>query len=618
MSLKNHSKAQLLKKMRFSRFMKQVRYVPTCRSPLSTYSSSIITFLERNEDLWIHEMSLPRLPVPPLQATLAKYLYSVRPFLSSEEYLKTTNSDELQLNTYFLENRKPLVCYKSPSCGIYYKSCKGDRLWQASRMVAGLLNFKKSIDNYFLPIQIKSDQSDDLLAYYKIFYTCRIPAIPKDKLEFYGLDNEKIKHIIVIHKNQFFSVDVYDNDGNALNENQIEYQLRKVVEMSPTSKNPIGILTTLNRDKWAKTYKLLLQYDHVNRKSLATIQRSLLVVCIDEPSKDLLKPYKDQFNKQVINGGTVEAGGNRWYDKPLQLIVGEHGAFGIIFEISAFNARPLINVFKYVNDYLARNEEISTISVTKYNPKPKKLNFFLPLKALQDIQEARLNLEWIIDNCDVGEYYFDDFETECIKYRNASPDSYMQMALQLAFYKVHHEIAAAYETASTSKFFNGRPDWIRSTSVDSVNFCKEMMNKSSSFVAKAAALKSAIQVHQEHTHQAINGMGIDRHFLGLRKIAEENNMPTPEIFLDPAYSKCSYFRMCGNQVPTKFDISPHQSPLEPDGYTCLYNLHLSPIRFNICAQKGCHETSTADFYEALRETLIEMKTVIDHSKSANL
>lgn len=35
-------------------------------------------------------VSLPRLPVPPLNDTLAKYLRTVKPLLSSEDFQKTT------------------------------------------------------------------------------------------------------------------------------------------------------------------------------------------------------------------------------------------------------------------------------------------------------------------------------------------------------------------------------------------------------------------------------------------------------------------------------------------------------------------------------------------------
>ena len=43
----------------------------------------------RKYTMFQHEMSLPRLPVPPLQQTMEKYLLSVRPLLTDEEFACT-------------------------------------------------------------------------------------------------------------------------------------------------------------------------------------------------------------------------------------------------------------------------------------------------------------------------------------------------------------------------------------------------------------------------------------------------------------------------------------------------------------------------------------------------
>ncbi|GFY51465.1 carnitine O-acetyltransferase [Trichonephila inaurata madagascariensis] len=54
---------------------------------LST-TSCAASSVKMNEYL-AHQNSLPRLPVPPLHPSLEKYLLSVRPLLSEEEYHNT-------------------------------------------------------------------------------------------------------------------------------------------------------------------------------------------------------------------------------------------------------------------------------------------------------------------------------------------------------------------------------------------------------------------------------------------------------------------------------------------------------------------------------------------------
>lgn len=52
-------------------------------------SSSKGLLLNMTSKLQSHQQSLPHLPVPPLQSSLEKYLLSVRPLLSKEEYRHT-------------------------------------------------------------------------------------------------------------------------------------------------------------------------------------------------------------------------------------------------------------------------------------------------------------------------------------------------------------------------------------------------------------------------------------------------------------------------------------------------------------------------------------------------
>lgn len=48
--------------------------------------------------------------------------------------------------------------------------------------------------------------------------------------------------------------------------------------------------------------------------------------------------------------------------------------------------------------------------------------------------------------------------------------------------------------------------------------------------------------------QAITGMAIDNHLLGLREIAHELKMETPEMFRDEAYAISNQFILSTSQV----------------------------------------------------------------------
>ncbi len=57
------------------------------------------------------------------------------------------------------------------------------------------------------------------------------------------------------------------------------------------------------------------------------------------------------------------------------------------------------------------------------------------------------------------------------------------------------------------------------------------------------------------TFQAITGMAIDNHLLGLREIAHELKIEKPEIFKDEAYLISNQFILSTSQVKSSLDLS---------------------------------------------------------------
>lgn len=61
-----------------------------------------------------------------------------------------------------------------------------------------------------------------------------------------------------------------------------------------------------------------------------------------------------------------------------------------------------------------------------------------------------------------------------------SPDAYVQMVMQLAYYRQHHRPCATYESASTRGYLHGRTETVRSCSQESVLFTKTFGDKDAS------------------------------------------------------------------------------------------------------------------------------------------
>ncbi|XP_036808419.1 carnitine O-acetyltransferase-like [Oncorhynchus mykiss] len=101
---------------------------------------------------------------------------------------------------------------------------------------------------------------------------------------------------------------------------------------------------------------------------------------------------------------------------------------------------------------------------------PKKLYFNIGCEIKRDIEHAKQNLDILINDLDIHCFNFQRFGKELPKRHNLSPNSFIQVALQLGYYKVHNEVCASCDIASQRMFRGGRTDDIRSPTNQMLKF----------------------------------------------------------------------------------------------------------------------------------------------------
>ncbi|GAB0099293.1 uncharacterized protein DMENIID0001_151450 [Sergentomyia squamirostris] len=579
--------------------------------------------------------NLPSMPVPPLKDTLHRFLTTVQPHLNDEEFRRTrsivekfsqpgSDGDTLQkllearaklkdnwmaewwMKTAYLGYRDPVVVWSSP--GIVFPERKfssdQDRLSFTAKIITASLRFKGEIDAGRIPVEKFGKNELDMQQYRKIFGTCRIPGREIDSLEL----NPQSKHIVVFHRGNIFKVNVYGGVGQdeILSEEELIEQLQECIK---TERNPypVGILTSDNRNNWGKAYEILLK-DPQNRTSLTETQKALFVVCLDD-AVPRPSTYNNVTSHQVIHaGGSKQNSGNRWYDKTVQFIVGENGVNGLTYEHTPAEGGPIAvltdQIIKYVDSGV--NPSQSRVGSVE---KPKLLTFKLDEDAKKCIEEAAKNIDALSSNLDVDILHFQEFGKEFVKTHKISPDSFIQIALQYTFYRLHGVPGAHYESAHTRLFVHGRTETIRSCSNESVAFAKSMM-ESGSDENRVEKLMAAIKSHKDYTMMAIQGKGVDRHLLGLKLTAKENNMKIPELFNDAGFVKSSHMRLSTSQVPSQFELYMCYGPLVDNGYGCCYNPRANDMFFGISAFNSCPETSAKKFSVTLKESLMDMFRIL--------
>ena len=109
-------------------------------------------------------------------------------------------------------------------------------------------------------------------------------------------------------------------------------------------------------------------------------------------------------------------------------------------------------------------------------PSWERLDWVADEHIQKECTAARERALKIIENSDDSVLWFDDYGTDWIKtIGKFSPDAYVQMVLQLAWYKAGGEFTATYETVLTRMFKNGRTETLRTLTRDARDWVLSMV-----------------------------------------------------------------------------------------------------------------------------------------------
>ncbi|CAD6501212.1 BgTH12-01466 [Blumeria graminis f. sp. triticale] len=596
-------------------------------STIATVSGQKVGYGEDHtkEKMLRFEDSLPRLPVPSLGETAIRYLRSVHPLLSPTEYEKTEQAvkefikpggigSHLQErllarqkdpkvrnwiyewwnDAAYLSYRDPVVPYVS-----YFYSHRDDRhrrdpSKRAAAISTAVLEFKRQVDEKTLEPEYMKNLPLSMESYQWMFNACRIPKKPSDQpVKHSHIEN---KHILVIRKNQFFKV-YHDVDGQQLNTSELEMQFKRILEIAK-SVPAVGALTSENRDVWADARNLLLRVHPTNAAALAIIESASFVVCFDDASPITLEERAHQY----WHGD----GCNRWYDKPLQFIVNNNGTSGFMGEHSMMDGTPTHRLNDYLNEVIFKNKlDLSDASIRSNLPDPYEIKFHLNKEIQTEIERAQKDFRKVISEHELSVQAYEGYGKGLIKKFKCSPDAFVQMIIQLAYFKMYGKNRPTYESAAVRRFQQGRTETCRSVSDESVIFCRAMSDASLEPSKVVALFRKAIDAHVEYITAATDGKGVDRHLFGLKKLlAREEELPS--IYKDLAYSYSSKWFLSTSQLSSEYYNGYGWSQVVDEGWGIAYMINENSINFNVVS-KGLGSKRMSFF---LNEAASDLRTLL--------
>ncbi|XP_073533537.1 peroxisomal carnitine O-octanoyltransferase isoform X2 [Phyllobates terribilis] len=540
-----------------------------------------------------YQDSLPPLPVPLLEESLSKYCESVKPFLNEEEYKKTCRIvndfgngigkelhqkllerartrknwlEEWWLNAAYLDVRMPSqlnVNFGGPAPYLehYWPPKIGTQLERASIATWYTLKFWDLIRREKMVVDKARNSPLDMSQFRNIFNTCKIPGVTRDRISNYFKTESEgncPSHLIVMCRGRLFSFEAIV-DGQMLSPPEILRQFSYIQDICQSGRDGIGLsaLTTEERTRWAMSREHLISLDPKNLSHLERIQSSLFVQSIDDECP--------------------------------------HGSPEDYSQHAPYDAMVLVALCDYLDQNIKACEgRWKGSSSVRELSDPEELVFTVDQKIINDIASAKAQYHTQASDLQVASYAFTSFGKSLVKKKRLHPDTFVQLSLQLAFYKLHGRPGCCYETASTRMFYHGRTETMRPCTMEAVNWCRSMLDPASTRAQRQELMLKAFAKHNKMMNECQVGKGFDRHLLGLLLIAKEEGLAVPELYNDPAFTKSGGG---GNFVLSTSligytNIHGAVVPMIHDGYGFFYRIRDDRFVVSCSAWKSSPETDT--------------------------
>ncbi|CAH0724064.1 unnamed protein product, partial [Brenthis ino] len=509
----------------------------------------------------------------------------------------------------------------------------------AALYIDDLLDYKEMLDRGELPQERATSREKGqplcMEQFYRLLGVCRIPEVGKDRLELPSRPSDPAECeelIIVACRNYFYPIPVKAADRGRLTPGEMQAQLlHAMVDAAGAPPAPkVGLLTSMNRDQWAKAREQLIK-DENNRTNLELISRALCIMCVDEAGGDRreLDADTNAMLRAMHGGGTRFHTANRWFDKTVQLIISSDGTIGMCYEHSPAEGVAAIRLAERALARAEVSDRPAPPPVLLPAPQPMKWNLTTELQ--RTIEHAARDIDRSISDLDLKVYTYRGYGREFMKSCRTSPDVYIQLALQYAYFKLYGYLVSTYESASLRRFRNGRVDNIRSAHNAARAWAAAMCTadtpphdddgqKKVSFnlygeQKKLELFEEAARKQTAVMEANILGRGIDNHLLGLREAAREALGDLPDMFKDPTYHRMIEFKLSTSQVTTTTDGTfMGYGAVVPDGYGCSYNPKKDCVIFCISSFISSSVTNTEAFRQSLEEALDSMKLMFQNKK----
>jgi len=602
------------------------------------------------------QKSLPRLKIPKLEDTIERFLNAQKPLLNAEGFSATKavaenflgyegralhallmEKDEAQPHTsyisgpwydMYLRYRDSIVLNHNPFILTTDDPHTDDQLTRASKLIYNALRFKKSLDAGVLKpdvFHIDPKKSDtklfqrltsltpqayswyvsymfnayplDMSQYSYLFNSTRVPKLEKDELK----TVPEGRQILVIRNGNLFLFDAMNEDGSLVSRENIHANLAEILAKSETkAEHPLAVMTAVQRDMWAKTRDYLSENSN-NASLMHQLDSALFSICLDD------EDCNDEYDatRMFLYGGD---GSNRWFDKSFHMGLSKNAKMAINFEHAWGDG---VAIMRFLNETIESSaaDQFVPSGSNEYQSTVVPLEFEMDEAVKNVIQKA---LDYHSDRTSklkMSAAGKEGFGRNHLKSNKLGPDSVIQLAFQMAYYRQNGRFVPTYESCSTSAFKHGRTETLRPCTTATVACCEAFETSHPAGVEEMLSLlKEASTMHNSLTKEAVMGQGFDRHLFALRSLAESCEQDV-DFFNHDAYRYINNIILSTSTVFSDNIQMGGFAPVVPNGFGISYLVKDDWM--------GCNASSYPDspnaqeFTELVCNSLDDIKAVIE-------
>ncbi|GMS80844.1 hypothetical protein PENTCL1PPCAC_3019 [Pristionchus entomophagus] len=597
---------------------------------------------------------IPTMRLPAEKETVQKYLRTVKPILSEEDYKEMCELAEDFLNNLgpelqkklwmkwlfsknyisdwwkevvYMRHRDSLIRSNVGCSDICYRPTTSVQAARAAHVTLLRIRYTQEFieEQAMAPISLGGIPmcSQQYVDYHR---SLRAPALKSDVM----IRLPPTKHIAVYCKGGWYKVPVYDG-SRLINSAELERSLQSIIDRpSPNSPGELYLsaLTCGQRDVWARMRAEKFA-EGINRISLDAIESGMDIIFLDDEDRFFDEKDPSLLEREYKRALTGD-GWALWMDKPSVYFFSKNGRFTSNAEHSVVDAMIHVHIREYTKYHEAFSPSYGPdghcVGAVRYVPTPEKLKWSIDQETRDAINESYAFAKAIADDFDNAFILHTDYGKDFIKKAKVSPDAYIQMALQTAYYRDQGRFDLTYEPAVARLWREGRTETIRSCTQESCAFVRGLQDKNESAKSRWELLKTACGRHQEMTRDAMSGRGSDRHLFGLVVLSRYLEKSSP--FLDKVFSM--NYELSTSQVPqhqTKEFSGKMNKERDlfwpaggfacPDGsrYGVCYSIGTTGDLFScqITSWKSIQNTSATRFRDTLMQVFREMREMVEEA-----